>query len=76
MTAREKIFSKLPNLPAGMRWEIAYKRAWASLTLQRKRWWGWSTIYKTDLNPRGMGIEAAILSAADDIIERDTIVAT
>ena len=76
MTHREEIFSKLPDLPAGMRWEITYKRAWASLVLQRKNRWGWwKTLRKMDLNPMGMGLEAAILSVADDIMEMDTVVA-
>ena len=66
---RYHIMKDLPSLPHNLRWHIRYKRAWCSLVLQRKTWYGWKTLHKMELNPKGMGIKAAILSAADDIME-------
>lgn len=64
--------TELPSLPAGMRWKIKHKRAWAFLALQKETWWGWKTVRTMSLNPSGMSFKAAVASCAYDILDADT----
>ena len=67
MTTKEA--PAFPSLPAGFRWRVKHKRAWAFLALQRETWYGWKTIRLTSVNPIGMTYNQALVSTARDILD-------
>lgn len=69
MTASVSLIEILPSIPAHLRWERSNKRAWQYLCLQEKAWWGWKTVARRELDPRGLGMHYALRTAAEDILE-------
>lgn len=66
---------ELPELPQGMRWKVTHRRDNSVLELQRAIWCGWKTLQKCSVNPVGMGILNALVSASFDLLDRDTVTA-
>jgi hypothetical protein len=69
MTASVSLIEILPSIPATHRWERSNKRTWQFLSLQVKTWYGWKTVSRRALDPRGLGMHYALRTAAEEILE-------